>query len=237
MNVCVLTLLVDSTKGLPKQKTAKLFSVVDVFALAILCRIWYNVINNIVLVNWGGVVVNMISEYDLIQAMSGANEYGEGKCTIAIRQQRQNADGILRDVDDEFVSEKPIVQVSRQTAGFVCVDLIFNSVEDKDLKIIYSCLERFFASTNSMSDNGLDFPVLSFAIIPHAFNGKYWAMGLNPIFRTLTPEDSTGEPRIIRMTFVCQEDQDALPNFLFLQTPDSYLNALDISEDEEQFSV
>lgn len=173
------------------------------------------------------------SEYSLIQAMSGADEYGEGKCSVAVRQQRQSADGTLRDVDDEFITEKPIVQVSKQSPGFVNVDLIFKSVEDRDLRVIYSYLERFYAATNSISDDELDFPVFSLAIFPHEFNGKYWALGLNPIFRALTPEDSTGEPRIIRMVFVCQEDQDAMPNFLFLHTPDGYLDALADEEDEE----
>lgn len=175
----------------------------------------------------------VLSEYDLIQAMSGTNDYGEGKCTIAVRQQRQNADGILKDVDDEFITDKPVVQIFKQPSGFVSVDLIFKSMEDKDLRIIYAYLDRFFSSTNSISDDGLDFPVLTFAFIPHEFNGKYWALGLNPIFRTLTPEDSTGEPRIIRMVFFAQEDQSSLPNFLLLQSSDSSLDALSVSEDDD----
>lgn len=175
----------------------------------------------------------MLTRYDLIRAMSGTNEYGEGKCTIAIRQQRQTAQGVLSDVDDEFISEKPVVQVSNPTEGFVCVDLIFNSIEDKDLNIIYSYLERFFSTTNSIREDGLDFPVFSLAIFPHEFNGRYWALGLNPIFRALTPEDATGEPRIIRMVFVCQEDQDMVPNFLFFETPEGSLPDLGNDEDEE----
>lgn len=178
--------------------------------------------------------MNMISEFDLIQAMSGANIDGEGKCVLAIKQQRCDADGVLRDLDDEFVTEKPVVQVFKQAGGFVLVDLVFNSIEDKDLKIIYAYLDRFFSSSNSASDDEDDFPLLTFTFVPHAFDGAYWAMGLNPIYYGLTPEDSTGEPRIIRLVFMAQDDTEALPNFLFLSSPDSALEDIrSAAEDDD----
>ena len=126
------------------------------------------------------------------------------------------------------MTEKPIVQVFKQAGGFVLVDLIFNSIEDKDLKIVFAYLDRFFSSSNSITDDEEDFPLLTFTFVPREFNGAHWALGLNPIYYGLTPEDSTGEPRIIRMVFMAQEDTDALPNFLFLSSPESALR--DIQE-------
>lgn len=176
--------------------------------------------------------MDVLSEYDLIQAMSGVDENGEGKCAIAITHQRCDSRGVVRDVDDEFVSEKPVVQVFKQPGGFLCVDLLFRSIEDKDLKIIYSYLDRFFAATNSASDDETDFPLLSVVIVPREYGGKYWAIGLNPILYALTPEDSAGEPRIIRMTFMAQDDQDALPNFLFLASPEETIDSFLLQEDD-----
>lgn len=175
------------------------------------------------------------SEYDLIQAMSGATPEGEGKCSVTIKQQRCNAEGNLIEIDEEFISEKPIVQMFKQPGGFICVDLIFHSLEDKDLRMFYAYLSSFFTAANSTSDEEDDFPLLSVVFVPHEFEGKYWAIGLNPIFYSLTPEDVTGEPRIIRMAFMAQEDSDELPNFLFFVTPDSELESIrSEAEGEEQ---
>ena len=176
--------------------------------------------------------MDMFSEYDLIQAMSGADENGEGRCSIGIRHQRCDAEGQLVDVEEEFVTEKPVVQVFRQPGGFVLVDLIFQSIADQDLKIIYAYLDRFFAASNSCSDDEDDFPMLSLALFPRVLEGRYWALGLNPIFYALTPEDSSGEPRIIRMTFMAQETEDVLPNFLFLASPKDELEKIRNEIDE-----
>ena len=148
--------------------------------------IWYIVRENISFkvlfgAHLGELFMEMFSEYDLIRAMSGADKYGEGKCMVAVKHQRCEANGNCVDVDDEFVTEKPIVNVFRQPGGFVLVDLYFRSVEDKDLKIVYSYLDRFLRAENSSSDDGLDFPLLSFAFLPKEFEGKYWALGVNPI--------------------------------------------------------
>ena len=177
--------------------------------------------------------MEFFSEYDLIQAMSGVDAYGNGKCVVAIRHQRSNGHGVMIDVDEEFITEKPIVQVCKQPGGFIGVDLIFDSIEDRDLKIIFAYLDRYFSSDSSMSDDGLIFSQFTVAILPHAYNGKYWAMGVNPIFRTLVPEDITGEPRIIRLVFLMQENLDAIPNFLFLQSSDEALETL--CGDEAEF--
>ena len=174
----------------------------------------------------------MFSEYDLIQAMSGVDEFGDSKCFVGIKQQRCDADGHLKDVDDEFVTEKPVLKFFRQAGGFITVDMIFQSVEDRDLKIIFSYLDRFFQASNSATDDEMEFPLLSFSFVPHEHQGLYWALGLNPVHYTLTPEDSTGEPRIIRMLFLMQDDKDILPNFLFLRSSDSELAALNTDLDE-----
>lgn len=177
--------------------------------------------------------MNSISEFDLMQSMSGPNIDGEGKCVLAIKQQRCNADGVLREMDDEFITEKPVVHIFKQAGGFVLVDLVFSSIEDKDLKIIYAYLDRFFSASNSVSDDEYDFPLLTFTFVPHAFDGAYWAIGLNPIYYGLTPEDSTGEPRIIRLVFMAQDDTEALPNFLFLASPNSALEDIMIAAGED----
>lgn len=179
------------------------------------------------------------TEYDFIQEASGMDINGESKCIVSVRHQRCDADGVLTEVEEEFISEKPVVQIFKQSGGlacdaFVCVDFIFRSVEDRDLKIIYAYLDRFFSASNSVSDDGSDFPLFSLTITPHSLEGKFFALGLNPIFYALTPEDSTGEPRIIRMVFVSQDDPDALPNFLFLRSADDVLADIQMQADENE---
>lgn len=176
--------------------------------------------------------MSMYSEYDLIQAASGVDIDGYGKCTISVKQQRCDAEGVVKELDDEFITEKPIVQISKQVGGYILVDLIFDNIEDVDLRTIYLYLNRFFEASNSTDDDELDFPLLSLAIIPKELKGECWILGLNPIFYALTPADTNGEPRIIRMAFVKQDDPDALPNFLFLRSPEGELENLSYEADD-----
>ncbi len=179
--------------------------------------------------------MGLFTEYDLIQAISGTDEFGHSKCSISINLERQDADGNLKKIDDEFVSEKPVVQVFKQAGGFVLVDFIFDDINDMDLHIIYSYLKKFFDSTQSVSDDDLDFPVLSVAIVPNDLQGEYWVLGNNPIFYALTPDDEKGEPRIIRMAFIQQEDKDVLPNFLFLTSLEEELEKIGDEEDVDLY--
>lgn len=172
-----------------------------------------------------------LTKYDLIQFISGSDENGMSKCTTSVQLLRQNAEGNLTNTEDEFVTTKPVIQISNQVGGFILVDLIFDSCEDIDLHIIYSYLKRFFHYTESTNDEETDFPLINFAFFPNSLEGKYWVLGLNPIFYALTPDDARGEPRIIRLAFVAQDDLDALPNFLFLNSPEDELEKLRVEED------
>lgn len=174
-----------------------------------------------------------MTEYDLIQAMSGVDEFGDGKCVVAIKLQRCDAEGHVVDIDEEFISEKPVVEIFQQPGGYVSVDLCFQSIEDVDLKVVFAYLDRFFSASNSASDRDGSFPLMTVSFFPRALGGAFWAIGLNPVFYALTPEDSTGEPRIIRMVFVAQEDTDALPNFLFLASPEPQLESLGFQPEGE----
>lgn len=163
------------------------------------------------------------SEFDLIQAISGADEHGAGKCTISIQPQRCDADGNLVNTDSEFETDKPIVQMFKQVGGFVLVDFVFDSVHDVELQRMFGYFRDFFDSTNSIRDEDQEFPVLVVSIIPNAFAGEYWTMGINPIFYTLAPDDTLGEPKILRVLFASDEDVDEIPNFLFMKSDDAEL--------------
>ncbi len=172
-----------------------------------------------------------MSKYDLIQHISGAEENGMSKCTTSVQLFRENEDGKIVNIEDEFITSKPIIQISNQVGGYVLVDLIFDSSEDIDLHIIYSYLDKFFDYTASTNDEETDFPLIHFAFFPESLEGRYWALGLNPIFYALTPDDTRGEPRIIRLAFISQDDCDALPNFLFLESSEEELEKLRVEED------
>lgn len=172
-----------------------------------------------------------LSKYDLIQYISGSDENGMSKCTTSVQLLRENEEGKVINIEDEFISYKPIIQISNQVGGHILVDLIFDSCEDMDLHIIYSYLNRFFHYTESTNDEETDFPLIYFAFFPNSLEGKYWALGLNPIFYSLTPDDARGEPRIIRLAFVAQDDCDALPNFLFLNSPEEEIEKIKTEEE------
>lgn len=173
------------------------------------------------------------SEYDFIQAISGADIDGNGRCVVSIQPQRQNAEGKITDTDDAFETEKPVVEMCKQAGGWVMVDFIFNSVDDMDLHKMYSYLQCFFRASNSVSDDELDFPLLVFTFVPLEGEGEFFAVGINPIFYALTPEDSKGEPTIIRTVFKCQDEGDAVPNFLFLRADEEMLENIKNEDDED----
>lgn len=174
-----------------------------------------------------------VSEFELIQEISGVDEFGNGKCTISIQPQRCDAEGTVVNTDDEFITEKPVVHLFKQAGGYVLVDFVFESVHDVDLQRMYAVLEDFFAATNSVSDDELDFPLFALSIVPNALEGRFFAIGFNPIFYALAPDDVCGEPKIIRMAFVCQDDPDVVPNFLFLQSDDEELEKIVADEESD----
>ena len=174
-----------------------------------------------------------VSEFELIQEISGVDEFGKGKCTISIQPQRCDADGNVVNTDDEFITEKPVVHLFKQAGGYVLVDFVFDSINDVDLQNMYAILVDFFAAINSASDDELDFPLFALSIIPNVLEGRFFAMGFNPIFYALAPDDVYGEPRIIRTAFVCQDDPDVIPNFLFLQSDEEELEKIIADEEDE----
>lgn len=171
------------------------------------------------------------SEYQMIQELSGADENGNSKCIISIQPQRCDAEGNTTNTDEEYVTEKPIVKMFKQAGGYVLVDLVFSSMQDVDLRRTYSYLADFFTATNSTTDDELDFPLLVISFVPNSLQGEYFALGINPIFYALTPDDVTGEPNTIRMVFIYQDDPDEVPNFLFLRSDADELDK--ILEDDE----
>lgn len=173
------------------------------------------------------------SEYDLIQAISGRDEHGAGKCSIAIQPQHCNADGRVVDTDEEYVTDKPVVQMFKQAGDFILVDLIFDSINDIDLQRIYTLFQDYFASTNSANDISGDFPIIALSVVPRALNGEYWTLGLNPIFYSLVPDDVTGKPNIIRLTFVAQSDPETVPNFFFMRSKEEELEKIREENEEE----
>lgn len=173
------------------------------------------------------------SEYDLIQAMSGVDEDGHGKCVVSLQAQRQDADGNVKNTDDELVIEKPIVQVFKQAGGYVLVDFVFDSVDDIELKEMYSYIQRFFQASNSTDDDELDFPLLLVSLVPEEYKGQYFAVGINPVFYALTPDDVKGEPTTIRLVFVTQVDDNLVPNFLFLKSDEKALDKMTKEDSEE----
>ena len=112
-----------------------------------------------------------LTKYDLIQAISGSDENGMSKCTTSVQLVRQNAEGKIIDTEDEFVTTKPVIQISNQVGGYILVDLIFDSAEDIDLNIIYSYLKRFFHYTESANDDETDFPLINLAFFPNSLEG------------------------------------------------------------------
>lgn len=173
------------------------------------------------------------NEYGLIQAISGVNEDGHGKCVVSLQAQRQDADGNVKNTDDELVIEKPVVQMFKQAGGYVLVDFVFDSVDDIELKEMYSYIQRFFQASNSTNDDETDFPLLLITLVPEEYKGKYFAVGINPVFYSLTPDDVKGEPTTIRLVFVTQVDDDLVPNFLFLQSDEEALDKMAKEDSEE----
>ena len=175
------------------------------------------------------------NEYDFVQAVSGTHEHGQGKCVVSLQAQRQDADGNIKDVDDEFVTEKPVVQMFKQAGGYVLVDFVFDSIYDVELNRMYSYVQQFFQASNSTDDDELDFPMLVVTFVPKEHDGEYFALGINPIFHALVPEDTKGDPTIIRLLFTAHVDPDLVPNFLFLKSNNEMLDKF-MNDDSESDS-
>ncbi len=178
-------------------------------------------------------VQHVMTEYDIIQAISGTDDNGFSKCTISLQPQRCDSDGHIVNTDEAYVTDKPVVNMFKQAGGYILLDLVFESVDDVDLVNIYGYLQDFFNADNSTSDDELDFPLFLLTLVPDSLNGEYFALGVNPIFYALAPDDVKGEPKILRMVFVAQDDSDEVPNFLFMKSDEEILDDILAGDEEE----
>ncbi len=179
--------------------------------------------------------MNIVTNFDLIQAISGVNAQGFGKCIVSLQLRRQDAEGNVKNIGDELVVEKPILQMFKQAGGFILVDFIFDSIDDVELHRMHTYLQKFAQATNSTSDDELDFPLLVFTIVPEEYEGHYFVAGINPIYYALTSNDVNGEMTTIRTAFYIQDDKDMVPNFLFLEANEEALD--DMIEDIDYEAV
>jgi hypothetical protein len=139
------------------------------------------------------------STKDLMISASGRDDYGMPKASIGITHERWGINGdVTTVVEDSY--NNPVVNIFKH-AGYVQVDLDFGSKFDVNLKLCWNILENFCEAANSVDDEATEIPTIVLTIIPNEFEGKYYMLGVNPIFHTLQPKNPSGEPTVIRLVF------------------------------------
>lgn len=119
-------------------------------------------------------MVIIMESMDLLNAVVGADAAGRCKTTVAffVEKDGDNADDSLI---DEFYAEKPIIQMSEygDAAGneYYCIEFVYKSRRDEDLRQQWLFLERFVERVNS--DSASDEIVLTVSFIPKSLDGKY----------------------------------------------------------------
>lgn len=136
---------------------------------------------------------------DLILASSGVDNSGIPKSQIGLTSETWYINGDSK-VNDEFSSTAPIVNIFK-FSGYVQVDLDFRSKSSMDLRLCWNFINKYTDPSNSVDDDKDEVPNMVLAIIPTDYDGEYYMLCINPIFMTLQPADSTGEPCVIRMVF------------------------------------
>lgn len=148
---------------------------------------------------------------DLILAASGLDNNRLPKSQIGLTNETWYLDGSSK-VNDEISSNAPTVNIFKNS-GYVQVDLDFRSKSSIDLKLCWKFISKYTSPENSVDDKTDAVPNMVLSIIPVEFDGDYYMLCINPIFTTLQPADSSGEPCVIRMVFtednfLCYSNKD-----------------------------
>lgn len=136
---------------------------------------------------------------DLILAASGLDKHGLPKSQIGLTDETWYINGDSK-INDEFSSNAPTVNIFK-SSGYVQVDLDFRSKSSVDLRLCWKFISKYTDPSNSVNDEKDEVPNMVLSIIPTEFDGEYYMLCINPIFTTLQPADSSGEPCVIRMVF------------------------------------
>ncbi len=163
--------------------------------------------------------MSIYDKYDLMEAMSGADEKGEGKCLITFSLK---CHGSTQLIEPEISTKEPIVNVAEQDDGTIQVVLMFKDTDDTTLTEIQKYLKKYYESVED-GVASLDFVV---GIFPIALNGDAWMTGINPIgvkafSQDLSEEGISTEVGIVILEFECYDNPYILPNCLFYKIADS----------------
>lgn len=97
--------------------------------------------------------------------------------------------------------QKPVISIERHNQ-FIQIEFKFISALDNDLKLLWTTLELYGKTMNDINVDNNTLPRLAsgtITFVPVQFNGKYFAVAVNPIFWSLTSPDTGESANLIRV--------------------------------------
>lgn len=97
--------------------------------------------------------------------------------------------------------QKPVISVERH-GNYIQLDFTFISALDNDLKMFWTALELYgktVSDVNPIAEQTGTVATGSITLVPTQFNGKYFAVAVNPIFWSLTCSEVGEAANVIRV--------------------------------------
>ena len=143
--------------------------------------------------------VIMIGLKDLIINSSGVGAYGEPKTTLCIKNSLIDiVDGYEEELD-AYILDSAEIQIYRGYR-FTTVDVIFSNPNAVDLIGLHAALKEYNKVENSIEDESDKVPCISLTIMPDAYKGLYYMVGIHGAW-FLTSTNTGKENNCIKFMF------------------------------------
>lgn len=169
-----------------------------------------------------------ISIKEIIEASSGKDESGFNKSAIGLFHELVDANGEVTKTVKEVDCDTAVLNVHKNYRR-VFVDITFSSKVDVDLSLMNDLLRTAFDASNTISDTGEEFTLVTLSIIPHIYGGRYYMLCTDPLFWALTSNNPRGDLDTLRLVF----DED---DFYVLAADDAALSEI-ATEVEAEFEA
>lgn len=143
----------------------------------------------------------MININDFLNAMCDKDNTGISLTAIVADC---NVINLITGEEKQIISvtlQKPVISIERH-GEYIQLDFSFISALDNDLKMLWTTLELYGKTVSDINTNSEKSGLVatgSLTLVPTQFNGKYFAVAVNPIFWALTSSEIGETANIIRV--------------------------------------
>ena len=156
---------------------------------------------------------------DIVADIVGTDAEGNPNATVAVMLQMYNPETDDSRMMAQQAMYQPVITVHPRLE-YIEIHLNFPTATDSNMKVMYANLEKYGKIMDELAPNSIEYPIMTFTLVPIVGLGCYYMVATQPIFWALQPETANGPITQIKLLFKAE-------NIMFYQTDDIDLNEIE----------